>query len=154
METRRRFIKNTAALSVTGILSHWAVNAFANDSLGEILPQRKLTRNGERITAFALGGYHAAKSLKPAQAEKLIERSIELGVRFYDNARGYHQGTAEEYYGKFLTPKYRDIIFLMTKSHGKSKDEVSNHLNESLKALKADYLDLWIAKLVKRLKRR
>jgi uncharacterized protein len=143
METRRKFIKKTAAISVAGILSHWTLNALGSDRLGEVLPQRQITRNGEKSTAFALGGYHAAKSLNPKEAEKLIERSVELGVRFFDNARGYHQGTAEEYYGKFLTPKYRDDIFLMTKSHGRTKPDVQKHLDESLKAMNTDYLDLW-----------
>jgi hypothetical protein len=87
METRRNFIKKTAAFSLAGALSHWAINAFGHDGKGEILPQRRLIRNGEKTTAFALGGYHAAKSLNPLQAEKLIERSIELGVRFFDNAK-------------------------------------------------------------------
>jgi predicted aldo/keto reductase-like oxidoreductase len=143
METRRNFIKKTAAFSLAGALSHWAINAFGHDGTGEILPQRRLIRNGEKTTAFALGGYHAAKSLNPLQAEKLIERSIELGVRFFDNARGYHEGTAEEYYGKFLTPKYRDNIFLMTKTAGRTKEDVQKQLEESLKAMKTDRLDLW-----------
>ncbi len=143
MVTRRNFIKKTAAVSVAGILSNWAFSAAGNDRLGEVLPARRLTRNGEKVTAFTLGGYHSAKSLNPAQSEKLLERAIELGVRFFDNARGYHNGTAEEYYGRFLTPKYRDDIFLMTKSHGKSKEEVQNHLDESLQAMKTDHLDLW-----------
>jgi len=144
METRRKFIKTTAAFSLAGALSHWAINAFGEDNRGEILPQRRITRNGEKTTAFALGGYHAAKSLNPGQAEKLIERAIELGVRFFDNARVYHQGTAEEYYGKFLTPKYRDNIFLTTKSPGRSKVEAQKHLEESMKAMKTDRFDLWI----------
>ncbi|HKI87935.1 MAG TPA: aldo/keto reductase, partial [Draconibacterium sp.] len=104
---------------------------------------RQLIRNGEQVTAFALGGYHSAKSLNPKQTEKLIESAIETGVRFFDNARGYHQGTAEEYYGKFLTPKYRDDIFLMTKSHGKSKAEVEEHMEQSMRAMQTDQLDLW-----------
>jgi uncharacterized protein len=143
MVTRRKFIKRTAVISLAGILSHWAINAIGRDRLGDVLPLRQITRNGEKSTAFSLGGYHAAKSLNPSQAEKLIERSVELGVRFFDNARGYHQGTAEEYYGKFLTPKYRDEVFLMTKSHGRSKADVQKHLDESLNAMKTDYLDLW-----------
>lgn len=143
METRRNFIKKTATISVAGALSNWTLNAFGKDRLGAVLPERTLTRNGEKVTAFALGGYHAAKYLTPAEIEQLIERSIELGVRFFDNARGYHSGKAEQYYGKFLTPKYRDDIFLMTKSHGKSKDEVQRHLDESLKAMNTDSLDLW-----------
>lgn len=143
METRRNFIKKTAALSATGLLSGWTLKALEKDNLGAVLPERTLTHNGEKVTAFTLGGYHAAKSLHPKITEKLLERSIELGVRFFDNARGYHSGTAEEYYGKYLTPKYRDDIFLMTKSHGKSKEAVQKHLDESLKAMQTNQLDLW-----------
>jgi predicted aldo/keto reductase-like oxidoreductase len=73
----------------------------------------------------------------------MIERSMELGIRFYDNARGYHNGRSEEYMGKFLTPKYRDDVFIMTKSPAKTGEDVRKQLEESLKALKTDYLDLW-----------
>ena len=143
MQTRRNFLKKTAALSVAGILSNWAVDALAADRLGMILPQRQLTRSGEKVTAFTLGGYHVGKASTPAEAEKLLERSMELGVRFYDNARGYHNGYSEELYGKFLTPKYRDEIFLMTKSPGRTSTDAQKHLNESLTAINTDHLDLW-----------
>ncbi len=143
MQTRRNFLKKTAALSVAGILSNWAVDALAADRLGMILPQRQLTRSGEKVTAFTLGGYHVGKASTPAEAEKLLERSMELGVRFYDNARGYHNGYSEELYGKFLTPKYRDEIFLMTKSPGRTSTDAQKHLNESLTAMNTDHLDLW-----------
>jgi aryl-alcohol dehydrogenase-like predicted oxidoreductase len=78
-----------------------------------------------------------------AQAEHMIERAIELGVRFFDNARGYQNGGAEEYMGRFLTPKYREDIFLMTKTHSRDRDKAGKDLEQSLAALKTDYLDLW-----------
>ena len=81
------------------------------------------------------------ESLK--RAENMLERSIELGVRFFDNARGYHNGRSEEYMGRFLTPKYRDQIFLMSKAPAKTGKGVQEQLDQSLKALKTDYLDLW-----------
>ncbi len=143
MQTRRNFLKKTAALSVAGLFSNWAMAELAGDRIGKLLPQRRLTRNGEMVTAFTLGGYHVGKASSPALAEQLLERSMELGVRFYDNARGYHSGYAEELYGKFLIPKYRDEIFLMTKSHGRNGVDVQKHLDESLKALNTDHLDLW-----------
>ncbi len=87
--------------------------------------------------------YHLGFIDNQADAERMIERSIELGVRFFDNARRYVNGRAEEYMGKFLTPKYRDQIFLMTKAPGRTGDEVRQMLDESLTALKTDYLDLW-----------
>jgi predicted aldo/keto reductase-like oxidoreductase len=68
---------------------------------------------------------------------------MELGIRFYDNARRYHDGRAEEYMGKFLTPKYREDIFLMTKAPARTGEGVRKQLEESLKALNTDYVDLW-----------
>jgi predicted aldo/keto reductase-like oxidoreductase len=90
-----------------------------------------------------LGGYHLGFTENPKEAERMVERSIELGVRFFDNARRYHDGRSEEYMGKFLTPKYRDQIFLMTKAPAKTGNDVRRQLDESLKALKTDYVDLW-----------
>ncbi|MGF1587525.1 MAG: aldo/keto reductase [Bacteroidales bacterium] len=143
MKNRRKFIKDTATLAVFSLISDWASAISATDKLGEILPQRQLTRDGQKVTAFCLGGYHLGFIDNPADAERMVERSIELGVRFYDNARRYVNGRAEEYMGKFLTPKYRDQIFLMTKAPGRTGDEVRQMLDESLTALKTDYVDLW-----------
>jgi predicted aldo/keto reductase-like oxidoreductase len=104
---------------------------------------RQIIRNGEKSTAFALGGYHMGITKNPKEAERIIERSIELGIRLFDNARVYHRGRSEEYYGKFLTPKYRENIFLMTKSASRNGADVRKDLDLSLKALNTDYLDLW-----------
>ncbi|HSH20289.1 MAG TPA: aldo/keto reductase [Draconibacterium sp.] len=143
MENRRKFIKKSAALAAFGLVADWASAIPFSDGLGEILPQRQLIRNGEKVTAFCLGGYHLGFIEKGADAERMIERSLELGVRFFDNARGYVKGRAEEYMGKYLTPKYRDKIFLMTKAPAKTGDGVRQMLDESLKALNTDYVDLW-----------
>ncbi|WP_114749760.1 aldo/keto reductase [Pleomorphovibrio marinus] len=143
MGNRRKFIKDTASIAAFSLIADWASAVPATDKLGEILPQRQLIRDGQKVTAFCLGGYHLGFIDNSADAEKMVERSMELGVRFFDNARGYINGRAEEYMGKFLTPKYRDQIFLMTKAHGKTGKEVRQMLDESLKALKTDYLDLW-----------
>jgi len=143
MDSRRDFIKKTSALTALSLFSGWASFGASSDKLGDVLPLRKITRNGEKSTAFALGGYHMAISENPKDAEKIVERSIELGVRFFDNGRVYHRGRAEEYYGKFLTPKYRDHVFLMTKAIKKTGTDVRNELDLSLKALKTDRVDLW-----------
>lgn len=143
METRRKFIKNTTALTAGTLLSNWAFGALKEDKFGQVLPQRIITRSGEKTTAFGLGGYHMSKYFKPADSEKLIERAMELGVRFYDTARGYQDGVSEEYYGKYLTPNYREQIFLMTKSPAQDKEKANQQLAESLKALQTDVIDLW-----------
>jgi len=143
MGSRREFLKKTSAVTAYSIFSGWASSQAATDKLGEVLPLRQITRNGEKSTSFALGGYHMGITDNLTEAERIIERAIELGVRFFDNARVYHQGRAEEYYGKFLTPKYRDQVFLMTKSASRTGSEVRKDLDLSLKALNTDYVDLW-----------
>lgn len=143
MENRRKFIKTTTKIAALSLFADWASAMTTNDKWGDILPQRQLIRNGEKVTAFCLGGYHLGFTENPKEAERMIERSMELGVRFFDNARRYHDGRAEEYMGRFLTPKYRDKIFLMTKAPAKTAKGVRKQLDESLKALKTDYVDLW-----------
>lgn len=143
MENRRKFIKKTATVAAFSLVADWASAIPATDKLGEVLPQRQLIRNGEKVTSFCLGGYHLGLTENPKEAERMVERSIELGVRFFDNARRYNDGRSEEYMGKFLTPKYRDQIFLMTKAPAKTGAGVRQQLDESLKALKTDYVDLW-----------
>jgi len=143
METRRDFIKKTSAITAFSIFSGWAAHGATSDKLGKVLPMRQIIRNGEKTTAFGMGGYHAGIPEDPKVAERMIERAIELGVRFFDNARVYHQGRSEEYYGKFLNPKYRDHIFLMTKSASRNAADVRKDLDLSLKALNTDHVDLW-----------
>lgn len=125
------------------MLHQWASALPLNDRHGSILPQRRLIRNGEKVTAFSLGGWHLGNAGSPEVIEKMVEMSMDMGVRFYDTARGYQQGGSEEAMGRFLIPKYRDEIFLMTKSHARTGEDAKKHLELSLKALKTDQLDLW-----------
>jgi len=143
MGTRREFLKKTTALTAYGLFSNWASASSPSDKLGEVLPLRQLIRNGEKTTAFCMGGYHLGLAEDEKMAEKMVDRAIEMGVRFFDNARVYHRGYSEELYGKFLIPKYRDQVFVMTKSYSKTADEARNDLDLSLKALKTDHVDLW-----------
>ena len=143
MDTRRDFIRKASAAAALTFMMDWAMGKAESDRLGDILPQRQLIRNGEKVTAFSLGGYHLGLTDVPSEAQQMIERALELGIRFFDNARGYNKGRSEEYMGQFLTPKYRDDIFLMTKAPAKTGDGVRKMLDESLKALNTDYVDLW-----------
>jgi len=143
METRREFLKKTTALTAFGLFSDWATAATISDKHGDILPQRRLIRNGEKTTSFCMGGYHLGLAENEKQAEMMIEKAIEMGVRFFDNARVYHRGYAEELYGKFLTPKYRDQVFMMSKSASRTAEDCRKDLDLALTAMKTDYIDLW-----------
>ena len=143
MKNRRDFIKSSALLGVFGMLNQWASALPVTDRLGSILPTRRLIRNGEKVTAFCLGGWHLGNVADPAEAEQMVEMCMEKGVRFFDTARGYQNGGSEERMGRILIPKYRDQIFVMTKSHARSGEQAREHLELSLKALNTDRLDLW-----------
>ncbi len=144
MENRRDFIKTSIIAGAYTMLHRWAAASPSSDRHGSLLPMRKLTRNGEKVTAFCLGGWHLLGFKgDPVLAQKMIELSMEKGVRFFDTARIYQDGGAEEIMGRFLIPKYRDEIFLMSKSHAETGKIAREHLDLSLKALKTDQLDLW-----------
>ncbi|MCF6331889.1 MAG: aldo/keto reductase [Draconibacterium sp.] len=143
MADRRTFLKSLAGATAGLSLSYTTFGAASNsDRLGEVLPKRKLGRTGEYVTMLGTGGYHVGWTTE-RDAQEVIEAALEGGVRFFDTAESYSKGTSEERYGKFLTPKYRDLIFLMSKSTGKDAKTVQEHLEGSLRRLKVDQIDLF-----------
>ena len=112
------------------------------DKLGELLPQRTLGPNGPAVTMLGVGGAHVA-DVPESMAEQVIEAAIEQGIRFFDTAAMYGDGEGERRFGKFLTPKYREQIFLMTKAHAGSEEGVQAMLEASLRSMKTEYIDLW-----------
>jgi aryl-alcohol dehydrogenase-like predicted oxidoreductase len=138
---RRHFLKALLAALPT-ILIPAGCGSRASDRLGDLLPQRRLGRTNEAVTMLGVGGYHIGWTTE-RDAEAVIEAALAGGVRFFDTAESYADGESESRYGRFLTPKYRDQVFLMTKTAGKDSKTVERHLDESLKRLNTDYLDLW-----------
>ncbi|MCX8157233.1 MAG: aldo/keto reductase [Verrucomicrobiae bacterium] len=115
----------------------------ARDRLGALLPTRPLGKTGVQVTAFCLGGHHAELKRTPAETQAIIEAALEHGCRFFDNAKNYSDGEAERRYGQYLVPKYRDLVFIMTKSSATTAAEARKELDGSLQRMKCDYLDLW-----------
>lgn len=143
MTDRRNFFKTLAGLTAGITLTGTAFGKQTdNDRLGEVLPKRKLGRTGEYVTMLGTGGYHVGWTTE-RDAREVIEASLEGGVRFFDTAESYSKGISEERYGKYLTPKYRDLIFLMTKTTGPDAKTVQEHLEGSLRRLKVDQIDLY-----------
>ncbi|HEY9770455.1 MAG TPA: aldo/keto reductase [Coleofasciculaceae cyanobacterium] len=113
------------------------------DRLGKLLPLRTLGRTGEAVTMLGVGGAHVGGMSSERDAQETIEIALEGGVRFFDTAESYQSGGSETRYGKLLTPQYRDVIYLMTKSTASNADDARLHLEGSLRRLNTDYLDLW-----------
>ncbi|MBL7972994.1 MAG: aldo/keto reductase [Prolixibacteraceae bacterium] len=143
MADRRMFLKSMAGLTAGLTLSGTAyAGKDEKDRLGEVLPKRKLGRTNEYVTMLGTGGFHIGWTTE-RDAQEVIEASLEGGVRFFDTAESYADGTSETRYGKYLTPQHRDLIFLMSKSTGKDAKTVREHLEGTLKRLNTDYLDLY-----------
>jgi predicted aldo/keto reductase-like oxidoreductase len=96
------------------------------------------------VSALGLGGYHLALAKSEREAIRIVHAAIDAGVTFMDNAWEYHDGQSEQIMGKALMDR-REQVFLMTKlcTHGRDKREAMRQLEQSLRRLKTDYLDLW-----------
>ncbi len=139
MSSRRDFLRAASAAAVCSPL----LARGESDKLGKILPQRDLGATGVKVTAFGLGGHHVGVARDARTAQALIERAIERGVRFFDNAANYNGGLSEEFYGKFLTPRFREHVFITTKSTGSTAAAARKDLDASLRRMNLDQLDLW-----------
>lgn len=139
LSTRRDFIKQTAY----GLFTvHTAGRALAASDSAEI-PTRPLGGTGVNVSMLGLGGHHIGRIKDDDQSIRFIRKAIDRGVTFLDNAWEYHNGRSEELMGKALTGGYRDKAFLMTKHHGRDKKTAMEHLEDSLRRLKTDVIDLW-----------
>ncbi|TNF55693.1 aldo/keto reductase [bacterium] len=105
------------------------------------IPRRKLGKTGVDVTILGLGGEGVLRTFGyEKEAYALINRALDLGINYCESARAY--AGSETYYGKALRERRRDI-FLTSKSHGRDKKGALIHLEETLKNLRTDYLDLW-----------
>ena len=109
------------------------------------IPLRKFGRSQERVSALALGGAHIGEIGNEREAIKVVHAAIDGGFNFLDNAWEYADGRAEKIMGKALADGRRDRVFLMTKvcTHGRDKKVAMRQLEDSLRRLKTDHLDLW-----------
>ena len=145
---RRRFLRYLAgaAGSASALPAMTGAAKFSegdSDRLGALLPQRSFADTGEKLTIMGVGGWHIGQCSE-TECQRIIEEALESGVRFFDNAWKYHDGLSEERYGKFLTPRYRDDVFLMSKADSRDGGDVGRQLEDSLRRMRTDYLDLWL----------
>jgi aryl-alcohol dehydrogenase-like predicted oxidoreductase len=145
VSNRREFFKKFAGI-LAGLnfpnISMASSSFKQSDRWSKILPQRILGNTGKKVTMLGVGGAHIGW-IKERDAQEIIESAIKGGVRFFDSAEGYGDGESERRLGKYLTPKYRSEIFLMTKTEQKTAIDIKKSLDKSLKRLNTDYLDLW-----------
>jgi predicted aldo/keto reductase-like oxidoreductase len=108
------------------------------------MPLRTLGQTGERVSALGLGGAHIGnkKKVNGREAVRIIRTALDRGLNFLDNSWDYNEGESETRVGKALKDGYRKKAFVMTKIDGRTKKEASRQINESLKRLGVDHIDL------------
>jgi aryl-alcohol dehydrogenase-like predicted oxidoreductase len=108
------------------------------------IPTRPFGRTGERVSALGLGGWHIGLPKTDLAAVRLIHTAIDAGITFLDNAWDYNDGLSEKRMGQAIADR-RDRVFLMTKActHGRDGKVAMRQLEESLRRLRTDHLDLW-----------
>lgn len=110
----------------------------------ETIPYRTLGHTGQRVSSIGMGGFHLGKpALSQKDAIKLIHSGLDRGLNFLDNSWDYNEGESERRMGKALKEEdYRQRAFLMTKIDGRTKESAAKQIDESLKRLQTDHVDL------------
>jgi aryl-alcohol dehydrogenase-like predicted oxidoreductase len=113
------------------------------ESTRDGVPRRKLGRTGESVSAIGLGGWHLGfRQLDERLSIRIVREAIDRGITFMDNSWDYFEGASEIRMGRALRDGYRQKVFLMTKVDGRSKVEARRQLDESLRRLGCDCIDL------------
>ena len=139
MHDRREFLGavtgfTAAAFAARGL---WAADERSSDML-----YRKFGSTGERVSAIGLGGYHVGRAASEEEAVKLVRAAVDRGITFLDNSWSYMSGKCELWMGQALRDGYRSKVFLMTKFDGRTRETAARQIDESLKRLQTDHVDL------------
>jgi predicted aldo/keto reductase-like oxidoreductase len=141
-ETRREFLQTAGAATAAAALG---TTASAQDKPGQGLPTRALGRTGANVSILCLGGWHIGDVKDQNEAVRIMHAAVDEGINFFDNCWDYHDGGSEEVMGKALAAdagKWRKRVFLMTKVCSREAREVRSQIEDSLRRLKTDVIDL------------
>src|SRR5208282_214983 len=136
--SRREFLGMTAA----SLLVAGSLNGAAKPDSKNGIPYRTLGRTSEKVSVVGLGGYHLARQSDPEESVRIIRTGIDEGINFLDNCWDYNGGESETRMGRALRDGYRQKAFLMTKIDGRNKAAAAAQLDESLRRLQTDRIDL------------
>ncbi len=134
---RRRFLQTAAVASLATTLPRNRAQAET-----AAVPTRPLGRSGEKVSIIGLGGYHIGMQKDEAESIRIIRTALDNGINFMDNCWDYNDGQSEVRMGKALRDGYRQKAFLMTKIDGRTKEAAKQQLDESLRRLQTDRIDL------------
>src|ERR1700747_2234160 len=141
--TRRRFLETTVGTALVSSLTsptHASIGNVADVRNG--VPYHTLGDTGEKVSCIGLGGYHIGMQSDEQESIRIIRTALDQGINFLDNCWDYNDGNSEIRMGKALQGGYRQKAFLMTKIDSHTKQGAAKQIDESLKRLQTDHLDL------------
>ncbi|HUQ90719.1 MAG TPA: aldo/keto reductase [Bryobacteraceae bacterium] len=143
MDTRREFLKSAgAAASITALADQVLAQTASGSATG--LPTRALGKTGQQVSILALGGWHIGSVKDEAESIRIMHAAVDEGLTFFDNAWDYHNGLSEERMGKALSSDgRRKKVFLMTKNCERDYQGSMKNLEDSLRRMQTDHIDLW-----------
>jgi len=106
------------------------------------VPSRRLGRTGEMVSLIGLGGYHLGRQADEQETIRIVRMAVDNGLNFLDNCWDYNGGASEIRMGKALRDGYRERAFLMTKIDGRTRESAAQQIDESLRRLQTDRIDL------------
>lgn len=139
---RRGFIEAGLAGVVLAACKKGAVPVPPAPVVANAMPKRPLGKTGEMVSLVGIGGYHIGSAESDDEAIRIVRSALDRGVNFLDNCWDYHDGKSEERMGRALRDGYRQKAFLMTKLDGRTRKAAAEQLDQSLKRLGTDMIDL------------
>jgi uncharacterized protein len=144
--SRRKFIRGVALAGTSmgaGALGVASSREGAAMAEGKI-QRRPLGKTDTLVSILGMGGFHLGAAENQEAATAMVQHALDAGINFFDNAWEYHDGQSEEWLGKALGNRRREAV-LMTKvcTHGRDKKTAMQMLEDSLRRLKTDHLDIW-----------
>jgi predicted aldo/keto reductase-like oxidoreductase len=138
---RRQALNVIAGAGLTALVKAAPQNQ-APDKNSEGMFYRQLGTTGQRVSAIGLGGYHLSVPKNDQEAISIVRSALDRGMTFLDNCWDYADGVSEVRMGKALRDGYRQKAFLMTKFDGRTRKAAAQQIDESLKRLQTDHIDL------------
>lgn len=137
--TRREFLQLTLAATV--VPSAGCGGGAAAPAPGGI-PRRRLGRTGAEVSIVGLGGFHMGVQDDPGESVRIVRAAVDGGIDFLDNCWDYNGGESERRMGRALRDGYRGRVFLMSKIDGRSREKAASQIDESLRRLETEVVDL------------
>jgi aryl-alcohol dehydrogenase-like predicted oxidoreductase len=153
---RRQVVKGAGLVGTGMALNHLFPNSTVKASASRLdplpmtntapdeIPRKPLGHTGEQVSCIGIGGFTLGQARSLEEATRIVHEAVDAGVNFFDNAWEYNEHKSEDWMGQALQG-LRDKVFLMTKvcTHGRDKQVAMQQLEESLRRLRTDHLDLW-----------